>query len=239
MTRIYSIDTAFTSARIHRSYEGNMSLLNTLFGAALAQEQGQTFTPLTQWTGDYGGDWRMTPAQAMEKWGVTNAVPVGSIAPGDINPFFRFIDDVTKTGNVINRGPSVTTLTMINDDDMNWMRGSIGRVLLLCALPQGDVQGLPVYFVVAEDDYEDDVPTGFFNGTITEPDPDDEEVTITRARKWSEWKSPNHEHQLISGNYYIPSTSWGVHMTAKQWFGFVLGGLVTVVLDRPEVVEPE
>lgn len=230
--RIYTIDTAFTSERIYRSFDGDLTLLNTLFGAALAMEQAQESTPLTQWTGDYWGNPRMTPAQARVKWGVTNQSPVANIIPGDINPFFRFIDDVTKTGNIIDRGPDVTTLTMINDDDMNWMRGSIGRVLLLCSLPQGDVQGLTVYFVIPEANYQDDVPVGFFNSTITETI-DDEEVT--RQRTWEEWKSPNHTHELIEGSYYIPSTSWGVYMAAKQWFTYALGGL-SVVLERPEVV---
>ena len=176
----------------------------------------------------------MTPAEAMAKWGVTNEVPVSNIGPGDINPFFRFIDDVTKTGNIINRGPEITTLHMINDDDYNWMKGSVGRVLLLCSLPNGDVDGLPVYFVVPEADYENDVPTGFSNSTITETIEDED---VTRQRKWSEWKSPNHSHQLIEGNYYIPSTSWGVHMKASQWVPFVLGGLVTAVIDKPVVEE--
>ena len=236
MTRIYTIDTAFTSARIHRNFDGDLTLLNTLFGGALAMEQSAKATPLTQWTGDYWGNPRMTPAQAMTKWGVTNQRPISNIAPGDINPFFRFIDDVTKTGNVINRGSEVTTLTMINEDDMNWMKGDVGRVLLLCSLPNGEVDGLPVYFVVPEANYEDNMPAGFFNSAITEPDPEDEEQTITRQRKWSEWKSPNHTHELIDGNYYIPSTSWGVHMKASQWVPFVLGGLLTAVIDKPEVV---
>ena len=233
MTRIYSIDTAFTSEHIYRDFDGDMTLLNTLFGAALAMEQAQQVTPLTQWTGDYWGNPRMTAAEAMAKWGVTNQTPVANIAPGDINPFFRFIDDVTKTGNQIDRQTGVTTLTMTNDDDLNWIKGDAGRVLLLCSLPNGDVDGLAVYFVVAEADYQDDVPVGFFNSTITELVDD---VEVERQRTWEEWKSPNHTHQLIEGNYYIPSTSWGVHMKASTWVPFVLAGTVTTVVDRPEVV---
>lgn len=233
MTRVYTIDTAFTSEQIYKTFDGDMALLNTLFGGALALEQVADATPLTQWTGSYWGNPRMTPAEAMEKWGVTNEVPVSNLGPGDINPFFRFIDDITKTGNVIDRGATITKLTMKNDDDLTWMKDDIGRVLLLCSLPNGDVDGLTVFFVVPEANYEDSMPEGFSNSIITEVV---NEVEENRQRKWSEWKSPNHTHELIEGNYYIPSTSWGVHMKAKEWFLFALAGAVNIVIDKPEVV---
>jgi hypothetical protein len=234
-TRVYTIDTAFTSERIYKSFTGDMTLLNALIGGSLALEQASSNTPLTQWVGDYWGNPRMTPAQAMVILGVTNQTPVANLQPGDPNPFFRFIDDITKTGNVINRGSSVTTLQMINDDDLTWMKGDTGRAMLLCSLPQGDVDGLEVNFVIPEDDYEDEIPVGFPYSSTTEND-------IVRQLKWSEWKDATHQdaHALISGNYYIPSNSntGGRLLRAKEWFSFALAGL-SVVIDKPTVeVEP-
>ena len=207
--RKYTIPTAFTSERIYRTVDpSSLTLLNQLFGAALLQEIGASQTPLTQWTGDYWGNPEMVPFNesalpyeqgACQKWGVTPENPVASIGPGSINPFFRFIDDITKTGNTINRGPTITTMEMVNDDDMFWIGSGVGRILLLCAVG-GDLEGWQVFFKSPEAAYETDVPTGFPFGTVTEL-VDDEEVT--RPRKWSEYKDAFHEHQLVDGNYYI------------------------------------
>jgi len=225
MTRKYTIPTAFTSERIYRTIDASsLTLLNQLFGGALAMEQAQEATPLTQWTGDYWGNPRMTPAEAMEKWGVTNQVPVANIAPGDINPFFRFIDDITKTGNVISRGPEITTMEMVNSDDMFWIGSGVGRILLLCAVG-GDLEGWQVFYKIPEAAYETDVPTGFPFGTVTEVI-DDEEVT--RPRLWSEYKDEFHEHQLVDGYYYIASNSFDRMPAASEWFMFALGGLEIV-----------
>jgi hypothetical protein len=196
-------------------------------------EQAQEATPLTQWTGDYWGNPRMTPAEAMEKWGVTNEVPVANIAPGDINPFFRFIDDITKTGNTISRGPTITTMEMVNDDDMFWIGSGVGRILLLCAVG-GELEGWQVFFKVAEADYEDEVPVGFPFGTTT--DLTDPENPVEVQRKWSEWKDEFHEHQLVDGYYYIASNSFDRMLKASEWFMFALAGLAVVTeLPVPDI----
>lgn len=238
MARKYTIPTAFTSERIHRTIAAaSLTGLNQLFGGALALEQGAERTPLTQWTGDYFGNARMTTAEAMAVWGVTNEVPVANIAPGDPNPFFRFIDDITKTGNKINRGLSVTTMEMVNDDDMFWIDEDIGRILLLVSVG-GDLDNWQVFFKVPEADYDAEVPTGFPYDEITVPDPQDPAASITRPRKWSEWQlNETHysEPPLIDGHHYIASTRFNRHLKASEWAPFAMAGSVEVVTQLPVI----
>lgn len=160
MTRTYTIPTAFTEERIDRNYDGDLTLFNTLLGAALLHESGNN-KPLTEWIGDYWGNPRMTPSEAQAVLGVTVESPVANLAAGDPNPFFRFIDSIDKTGNTITRGPVVSTLIAVNEDDMRWMDG-VGRLLLLFSVG-GDTINFPTFIRV--DDVTAELPVGIPNRT--------------------------------------------------------------------------
>lgn len=235
MYRTYTIPTAFTEEQIGIDYQGDLTLLNTLIGGALAQEPdatGPSRGALTRWM-YYWGKPKATKAEAMEMLGVAAPDFIAQLEPGDPNPFFTFIDSLNQSGNNIARRGSFAVMQTVNDDDLNWI--NLNRLLLLYAAG-GDVEGLQVFFVVPEMDYETEVPDGFPFGTITEGE---DENAVTRNRKWSEWKSPNHSHQLIDGQYYIPSTSWGVHLRLAEWAPFVLAGSVSMspVMPVVEAVE--
>ena len=240
MKRIYTIPTAFTEEHISVDYTGDLTLLNTLIGAGIAQESATTTDrsargPLTRWAAYYLlGTPLAFRDTVMAAMGISTPGEPANLVPGDANPFFNFIDSVGQSGNNITRQGGVATLAPINDDDLGWI--DIPRMLLLFSVGDAIGRGLDVHFVVAEADYGDDVPVGFPNGTITE---EIDEEPVTRQRTWAEWKSEAHEHYLIDGNYYIPSTSWGVHLNISDWAPFALGGAVSVVKDRPvvEVVE--
>ena len=235
MTRIYTIPVDLTEAQIPAASDVVLDSLNQLYGLGLLAEPNATGPargPLTRWVGYEFGNPRITHQEAKDLLGVTPESPAANLEAGDPNPFFAFIDSIDKSGNFLERTDTEAKLVTVNNDDLKWI--DVNRCLLLYAVG-GDVEGLTVFFVVPEANYQDDVPVGFPFSTITEL-VDEEEVT--RQRTWEEWKSPNHTHELIEGNYYIPSTSWGVHMKASEWVPFVLGGLVTTVVDRP-VVAPE
>jgi hypothetical protein len=154
-------------------------------------------------------------------------VPGIGLVAGDDNPFWDQLVELGIAGQVIRASNDYDLASYGPIRNTRWI--TIQNVIPVIAAG-GEFEGLTVFFVVPEASYQDDVPVGFFNSTITEL-VDEEEVT--RQRTWEEWKSPNHTHELIEGNYYIPSTSWGVHMTAKQWFPFTISGQVTAVLEKP------
>lgn len=233
MFRIYTIPTEFTEEQIGINYQGDMTMLNTLIGASLAQEPDATGSgrgPLTRWM-YYWGNPKATKAEAMQTLGVTSPNFVANLEPGDPNPFFTFIDSLNQSGNNVQRNGSVAVMQTVNNDDLKWI--DVNRILLLNSAG-GYVEGLQVFFVVPEADYETGVPEGLPFDTIAEGEP---EELVTRSRKWSEWKSPNHEHFLIEGNYYIPSTSWGVHLQSSLWCPLVLAGELEVVMNMPIVNE--
>lgn len=94
----------------------------------------------------------------------------------------------------------------------------------------GDAEGLEVFFVVPEANYEDDVPDGFPFSTIQD-DPEDEQTL--RQKTWAEWKDANHLHELVDGNYYIMSNSNDVNVLPSQWVPFYMAGSVSVVMSLP------
>jgi hypothetical protein len=175
----------------------------------------------------------MTRNTAMGKLGVASPNYLANLRAGSPSPYFRAFDAWTQSGNVLSRSKPYTTMKTVNDDDLEWFRTSPNNLLLLAVV--GDVDGLEVQFVVAEDDYEDDVPTGFPNGTITE-EVDGE--PLTRQRKWSEWKDANHSHDLIDGDYYVPSNSFGTLPKLSEWAPFAMTGSVPFALQKPAVEEP-
>jgi len=238
MKRIYTINRAFTEEHISVDYTGSLVLLNQLIGAGIAQESATTTDrsargPLTRWAAYYLlGTPLAFRDEVMTAMGIETPGDPANLVPGDANPFFNFIDSVGQSGNTITRSGDIATLIPVNDDDKSWI--DLNRLLLLYSV--GDAEGIEVHFVVPEANYGDDVPVGFPNGTITE---EIDEEPVTRQRTWAEWKASNQEHHLVEGVYYIRSTSWGVHMKVSEWAPFVLGGALSVVMDRPvvEVVE--
>lgn len=123
MYRIYSIPTAFTEEQISVTYSGDLSLLNTLIGAALAQEPdaiGPSRGPLTRWM-YYWGKPKATKTEAMQELGVEPPNYVANLEPGDPNPFFTFIDSLNQSGNNIQRKGELAILKTANDDDLKWL----------------------------------------------------------------------------------------------------------------------
>lgn len=231
MTRIYTIPSELAEAQIPADYSGDLSQLNAVLGAALVQEPNVTGSgrgPLTRWVGYEFGQPRISHGDACALMGVSAQNTVANLAPGDPNPFFLFIDSVDKSGNTLVRSGNYASLKTTNSDDLQWINPD--RCVLLTAAG-GDVDGLTVIFVVPENSYETNVPDGFPYGKYV----DDSSGEPTEVlRKWSEWKSPNHEHRLVDGNYYIPSTSWGVHLKASEWVPFYITGAFSAVMQIPE-----
>ena len=160
-------------------------------------------------------------------------VPGIGLVAGDDNPFWDQLIELGIAGQVV-RGSNDYALAEYGPiRNTTWI--TVQNVIPVIAAG-GEFEGLTVFFVIPEASYQDDVPVGFPFSTITELVNEEE---VTRQRTWEEWKSPNHTHELIEGNYYIPSTSWGVHMKASEWVPFVLGGLLAAVVDKPAVGVPE
>ena len=94
----------------------------------------------------------------------------------------------------------------------------------------GEVYEYPCYIKIAEDDYENEVPS-----FMPKSEKFDDEGVSEGQKKWSEYKSLNHNHQLIEGFYYIENDGQG---------GFILGshlaqllGAGFTVLTAPQMQE--
>ena len=97
----------------------------------------------------------------------------------------------------------------------------------------GEIEDLPVFFSFTSTAYGKDVPEGF-----PERSYEDEEGN-TVIRKWSEWKSPNHEHNVIGNLTYVPSNSWGYELTGAQIVAFdALAGVNTLTADEYKALLP-
>lgn len=223
--RKYTIPTAFTEERIPRSYPGDLTQLNTVIGYALLQETVDN-KPLTDWIGDYWGNPRMTPAESQTIMGVTVESPAANLTAGDPNPFFRFIDSVDKSGNMISRGPFTAVLDTVNDDDLAWV--DAGRAALLVAAG-GDVEGLQVFAKVVP---ADAVPEGIPGRTGIELNELEEEQEFVKT--WGQWKSPNHEFQTIGEDTFISLVYAEKYLKASQW-AFISGLEVVTVTEFKEL----
>lgn len=224
--RKYFIPTAFTEERISADYQGDMTLLNQIFAAALLAEP-TVGGPLTKWTGDYFGNARMAKAEALAIWNVTPEVPIANIAAGDPNPFFRFIDSVDKSGNGITRNVDVSVMQTINDDDYAWFP-TLDRLYLLAAIG-GDTEGFEVFLQANPDD---EVPVGVPDRTYL--DENDQEVVKT----WLQWAHPAHQtdfpHAKPDGNHYVAFVlaATAQYAPLSYWFPLVTAGTITLLTKQ-------
>lgn len=98
-----------------------------------------------------------------------------------------------------------TTQLEINSED-----ASMDAVKL--ALSEGfDVHNAPVFIKMSNSKYQVNVPVG-----IHEREVDDGQGNMVN-RKWSEWKSANHNHmEAKDGGKIVPGNSWGHELTSDE-----------------------
>ena len=232
--RTYTIPTAFTEEQIDVTFQGDLTLLNTIIGGALAQEPdatGKDRGPLTRWM-YYWGQPKATKAEAMAILGVEAPNFVAQIQPGDPNVFFTFIDSLNQSGNNIVRQGGYATLRTVNDDDMAWF-DSPGRFVMLTSIG-GDVEGMPIWFQI---DPTAEVPVGIPGRTYI--DENEEEQVHT----WTSWKGPNQEIAERDGNFYLAAIYQEQYLKPSVWVPLMLAGSL-VVLTKDQFVslpqpEPE
>lgn len=127
-------------------------------------------------------------------------------------------------------GKSVLT---VNSED------SSTSAVLLALSKGGDVEGAPMFIKMTSSKYQQQVPVGIHERTYM--DPEGNELN----RKWSEWKSANHEHMdATDGDKIVPGNSWGVELSSAELkslialtgYTLVLGHEVKALLPEPEGV---
>ena len=107
----------------------------------------------------------------------------------------------------------------------------------------GNVDDLEIYIKMPVSNYtDDDVPNQLPRDS--RPDPTDANPNRRRSRKWSEWKSRNHNHMdATDGEKIIPGSSWGRALNKRQILAVAANPAYTLLLQDdladhlPEPVE--
>lgn len=204
--------------------------LNAWLAAALAQEPGSAVTdsditlrgPVTR---DFAYTWGK-PDMSREE-----AQAILPIKGGYPNPLFRVIDSIDKQKET---DPNIKPIFSVGEtwSDMAEVGPVIRKIwlasgyLYCLVMSGGECIDAPIWFVVPEANYEDNLPEGLPNRTkkvlITEDsgevdeqgdpimvpvlDEAGEPTYNTVAKKWSEWNEVAHSGPW-GGNYYISSSA--------------------------------
>lgn len=190
--------------------------LNSLLAAIIAGEADwapdQAAGAVTRWFEYSHGN-----VGAGQAW----ALSMLPLVPGRPSPFYEALDNATQDGAVLVRGDGgSTTLAYVEGQiDSEWQEPSR---MALVVVAGGDVEGVPVYFAIA--DINAEVPASFPNrmkqtGTIESPS----EEPYTFA-EWGVTGNRSHAPQLIDGTYYRSSCHGesGEPLLASQWVPYLL-----------------
>lgn len=164
----------------------------------------------------------LTPEAVTVVNGVHAAIGKPSVTVDSLNPYYFVLNDLDMGGAPFTRDATPGMAVCGPIANLSYM--PLSYVALICAFG-GDVEGLPVFFEIA--DIKADCPFS----------------TTTPKETWETWGTfgESHKPRKIGAKWYRSSDvgESGQKMLASQWVGYMQAGGTVLTVTQYQALQPE